>query len=204
MAEAARQLSTTYAEYLAIEQETGLRHEFLRGQVSAMAGGTVRHSAVKTNLAGLFFVALRGRPCRSYDSDLKVRIDASDLATYPDLAIVCGAVERSPVDANAATNPAALFEVLSPSTEGWDRGGKFAHYRQLESLRHYVLLGTGEPWAEVWTRQDDGAWRVVTLGAGDRLALDHLDVSVAMDDLYADLPPATDADGPVLGGQPPG
>jgi len=123
----------TYAEYLALKQQTGLLHEFLDGEAWAMAGGSSRHSRIKMNLAGSFYVALGDSPCQPYDSDLKIRILETGLATYPDLAVVCGPIDRHPEDVNAVTLPKLVAEVLSDSAESWDRGGEFAHYRQIAS-----------------------------------------------------------------------
>ncbi len=191
-----------YSAYLALEQDTDTRHEFLRGDAWAMAGGTLRHAAIKTNLTGVVFIALRDKPCRSYDSDAKVRIDATDLSTYPDLSILCGPVARSPIDHHAATNPTVLFEVVSRSTESWDRGGKFEHYRRLASFRHYVLVGSGEPKVEVWTRQEDGAWRVEVSRTGEQFSLSAVGISLDVDELYADLPELSPGDGLSRGPDP--
>ena len=176
----------SYAEYLALERSTDTRHEYLAGEVWAMAGGTLRHSAIKANLLIEVASALRGTPCRVYDSDAKVRVEGTDLSTYPDLAVVCGPVERSSTDRHALTNPTALFEVLSPSTERWDRGGKFRHVRTLGALRQYVLVNTDLPRVEVFTRGEDGAWSFREYGPGEAFPL-H-DGRVAVDALWADLP----------------
>lgn len=187
MALAARKLKLSYQDYLEIERQTDTRHEFLDGEVFAMAGGTLRHSATKANLLGQFYVGLRGRaPCRTYDSDTKIRVPATGLATYPDLAIICGQPEVDAEDPNAATNPTLLAEVLSPSTEAWDRGGKFDHYQQLPSLQHYLLLDPRKPLLQHFERQADGSWRLTTHRAGGSLTV--LGVTLSVDELYADLP----------------
>ena len=188
MGQPARKHRLSYQDYLALERETDLRHEFLDGEAWAMAGGTLRHSALKVNLGGLMFVALRGRPCRAYDADAKTIVPDTGLATYADLAVLCGPPEPAPHDRHALTNPVVLFEVLSPSTEAWDRGGKFHHYRHLGSLQHYVLLTTEQPRVEVFTRGEGGSWILRTYGPGDRVALPAIEVELSVDELYADLP----------------
>ena len=118
----------TYAEYLAAEAVAEARHEFLNGEVREMAGGTIEHGALALAVAGELRAALRGKPCRAFSSDVRVRIPETDLATYPDLSIVCGQLETAPDDKDAITNPIVLVEVLSDSTEAYDRGAKLAQW----------------------------------------------------------------------------
>lgn len=121
--------------YLALERETDVCHEWLRGDVWAMAGGTTEHSVIAANLIVALGSALKGRPSTVHTSDQSIRIDETDRTTHPDVAVVCGKREMSERDENAVTNPAVLVEVLSEGTEAADRGEKFAHYRRLSSLR---------------------------------------------------------------------
>lgn len=195
MAEAVRK-KLSYAEYLALERETDQRHEYLDGEVWAMAGGTLRHSAIKYNLAGLVFIALRGRPCRGYDSDAKTLVEQTGLATYPDLAIVCGRTETAELDRHAATNPTVLFEVLSGRTEGWDRGEKFRHCRELPSLQQYVLVSTTAQVVEVYTRGPDDSWVLRTYRAGQQVPLTSVEIELSVDELYVDLPDEPEDDSP--------
>lgn len=188
MGEPARKLKLSYEDYLALERESELRHEFYHGEAWAMAGGTPRHSALKTELAGRFWAALGRGPCKAYDSDLKLRVLETGLATYPDLAVVCGPLERDPDDRNAVTNPTLILEVLTESTEGWDRGGKFAHYRRIPTLRHVLFVSQSQPRLEHYTLQDDGSWRLVEFGPGATLKLPDLGVDLDVDALYQDLP----------------
>lgn len=178
----------TYPEYLALEREHDVRHEFLGGVAWAMAGGSVRHARVKMRLTLHLGGALAGRACEPFDSDLKVRVLETGFATYPDLTVVCGGDERHPEDSHAVTNPTLLAEVLSPSTEAWDRGEKFAQYRRIASLRHYLLVRAEEPHIEHYQRQDDGSWRLSDHRAGDIVVLDALGVSLTVTDLYSGIP----------------
>lgn len=188
MAEAARKVGLSYADYLAIERETDIRHEFLDGEVFAMAGGTPRHSKLKTNLTMLMGNALGSGPCQPYDSDLKIRVPATGLATYPDLAIICGPLQLDEEDPNAVANPTLLLEVLSPSTAAWDRGDKFAHVEQLPSLKHYVLVSQDSPSIEHYARQDDGSWRYTRHLAGGEVHFADLGVRLPVDAVYKNLP----------------
>ncbi len=197
MAQPARKLALSYEDYLELEASTGVRYEWLRGEAWAMAGGTQRHSAVASNVHGELYIALKGRPCRVYNSDAKTRIDATDLSTYPDLSVVCGPLQRSPRDRHAATNPTVLIEVLSPGTERWDRGGKFHHYRHLPTLKQYVLVDPSIERVEVFTRTSEDTWTLRVYEAGSRVPLQSIEVTLDMDAIYANLPdePGDDSEG---------
>ena len=171
----------TAAEYLAAEVASDVRHEFLNGDVWAMAGGTPEHAALAAAIIGELRAALRDKPCRVYTSDARVRVLATGLSTYPDVAVVCGALETAPEDPDALTNPVVLVEVLSDATEAYDRGAKAAHYRRIASLQEYVLVSQAEPLIEVYRRVDGGRWELREARPGDAVDLAalgvHLDVS---------------------------
>src|SRR5438045_8008332 len=160
------QINYSYSEYLALEASSNVKHEFLAGQIYAMAGGTPEHAALAAAVIGLLFPQLRGRACRSYDSDLRVRTP-SGLATYPDVTVICGPSERKDTDPQAVTNPTLIIEVLSRSTEEYDAGDKFEHYKTLPSLRQYVLVSHRERAVEVWTRGEADEWRSATVREGE-------------------------------------
>lgn len=172
----------TYAEYLAAEQSSEVKHEFLRGEVFAMAGGTFEHALLASNVLREIGRLLGGR-CVVVGSDARVRIVESDRAAYPDVMVVCGPRERAHDDADATTNPTVIVEVLSDSTEADDRGAKFAHYRRLASLRDYVLVSQREPRIEVFSRDGD-EWRFAEAGHGASARLRSIDVLLAVDDVY--------------------
>lgn len=178
----------TYREYLDLERETDMRHEFLNGEAWAMAGGTVRHSRLKTRLLLQVGTSIGDGRCEPFDSDLKVRVLSTGLATYPDLTVVCDGDERHPEDPEAITNPSLLAEVLSPTTEAWDRGGKALHYRQIATLQHYLLVRVDAPHIEYHRRQEDGSWRLTDHRAGDVLSIPELGVRIDLDALYRGLP----------------
>jgi Uma2 family endonuclease len=149
----------TFAEYLLVEQAGNVRHEFLEGHVWAMAGGSPEHAAICANVIALLSAAVRDRPCRVFSADLRVRVRATGLATYPDVTVICGQLEVDPDDpkGHTATNPILVVEVLSPSTEAYDRGEKLEHYRQIASLQEIVLVHHESQHVEVWRRVGD-AW----------------------------------------------
>jgi Uma2 family endonuclease len=174
----------TYGEYLALEQSTQIKHEYLDGAVRAMAGGTLEHGRLASEMSYLVRGALTGRPCVVFSSDAKVRIEATNRSTYPDLTIVCGELERSARDAEAIANPTVIVEVISESTEGYDRGEKFRHYRRIDSLREYVLVSQAQPLVEVWRREGE-AWLPSEFGPGQEARLESIDASISIDALYA-------------------
>jgi Uma2 family endonuclease len=177
----------TYADYLAAEAASEIRHEYLRGEVYAMAGGTPSHARLAMAIGVALSNALSGRPCSVFGSDLRVRISATDLSTYPDISVVCGKLEHDEIDPDAATNPILIIEVLSDSTEAYDRGQKFAHYRQIPSLREYVLASQHEARLEAYYKNAEGAWVLDEAGPGQALTLRALaGVRLEVDAIYRD------------------
>jgi Uma2 family endonuclease len=178
----------TYDDYLAIEAETGVRHEFVDGVAYAMSGGTYRHSRLKSRLVGEFDRQLRGSGCEVSDSDFRIRALGTPFASYPDLSVICGDLQTPPGDAHSAVNPVLLIEVLSDSTEAWDRGEKFNRCQQIESLQHYVLVSTATERIEHFQRTSAGVWELRTYGLGDTLRIEHPAVEVDVSDLYDGMP----------------
>lgn len=179
----------TYAEYLAFETKAPARHEYVRGEVFAMSGGTPEHAALEAAVAGELRRALEvaGKPCRVYSANLRVRVEATDFAGYPDATVVCGKLETSPVDPNAATNPIVVVEVLSDSTESYDRGIKAGHYRHIETLREYVLVSQHTALVEVWRKNEQQRWEVAAVaGKGEKARLESVGVEVEVDAIYRD------------------
>lgn len=157
MTATAHQVRYTYEEYVWFEASSNVRHEYLNGHIYAMAGATPEHVALVTAVTILLGAQLLGARCRLLGTDLRVRTP-SGLTTYPDVSVICGAVVRDEEDKIAVTNPAVILEVLSRSTEEYDRGEKFEHYKTLSSLQQYVLFPQQERSVEVWTRGEDKAW----------------------------------------------
>jgi Uma2 family endonuclease len=136
---AAHPVFYSFAEYVQLEELSSVKHEFLGGRIYAMAGRTPEHAALTMAVGIALGAALEGSRCRAYSSDLMIRVPATGLGTYPDVTVVCGPRETDPESKNAVTNPALLVEVTSKSTEEYDKGEKFDHYKQIASLREYIL-----------------------------------------------------------------
>ena len=136
----------TETEYLAIERAAGFRSEFYNGEMFAMAGAKFPHNRIKDNLAGQIYAQLAGGPCYPLVSDMRVKVLKTGLQTYPDILIVCGEPEFPDAETtDVLLNPSAIVEVLSPSTEKYDRGSKFRQYQQIETLKEIVLVAQDEP-----------------------------------------------------------
>lgn len=175
----------SYAEYVAMEAASAVKHEFIDGEVFAMAGGTVEHGALALAIGGELRSALRGKPCRGFSSDVRIHVPSTGGSFYPDVSVVCGSAETLAVDPNAITNPVILVEVLSESTEAYDRGAKAAHYRRLESLKEYVLVSQTEQRVEVQRRNERGIWELHFFGPGDHVELNSVGARLSVDALYA-------------------
>jgi Uma2 family endonuclease len=148
----------TEDEYLRIERAAEFKSEFFDGEMFAMSGGTLQHSLIATDLAREFGNRLKGGRCVPFNSDLRIKVAATGLFTYPDLSVICGPPEFVPGTDDNVLNPTAIVEVLSDSTEAYDRGKKFEHYRQIETLREYLLVSQKEPRVEQFIRQADSRW----------------------------------------------
>jgi Uma2 family endonuclease len=144
-------------EYLALDRAAEFPSEFLDGEIIAMSGGSPRHSRLKVRLVSAVYAALRGTSCEVFDSDFRVRVSPR-MYTYPDLTVVCGDLKLDTERRDNLLNPTAIFEVLSPSTEYYDRGVKFQHYRGIESLRDYILVAQDQLRIEQYTRGDANTW----------------------------------------------
>ncbi|AUB81056.1 Uma2 family endonuclease [Candidatus Thiodictyon syntrophicum] len=148
-----------FADWLAAERASDQgRTEFLDGEVFAMAGGTETHNLICGNVLRELGTRFKGRPCYVYTSDMKVRIESANLGTYPDVMAVCGERRFWDERRDVITNPTLIVEVLSDSTESYDRGDKFAYYRSLPSLSAYLLLSQHRVGAELFLRQGGGDW----------------------------------------------
>jgi Uma2 family endonuclease len=150
----------TFEEYLRLEEDSGTKHEFVAGNVFAMAGGTPEHAAITANVARLLGNALEQKPCRVFSPDLRVRVAATGLGTYPDVTVICGQLELDMADLKQHTvlNPKVVVEVLSPSTEDYDRGDKLGNYKQIPSLQEVLLVAHDRREVEVVRREADGSW----------------------------------------------
>ena len=175
----------TPTEYLKIERASEFRHEFVNGEMFAMAGGSPQHSAIKVNLSREVSTRLKGRPCTAFDSDLRIQVSPTGLYTYPDLSVVCGELEFDDDQQDTVLNPTLLVEVLSGSTEAYDRGEKFAHYRQIASLREYVLISQKSPLVERYLRNPDDTWTLTAvIGLEASIHLLTIDLTLPLAEVY--------------------
>ncbi len=187
MTTAAAQL-VTEDEYLEQERQSETKHELVHGVIVAMAGATPRHNVIAMNLGIALGVRLRGRRCLVFPSDQRVHVAATGLFTYPDLTVVCDAPRFHPSDKDTLLNPRVVVEVLSSSTEGYDRGAKFAHYQSIASLEDYVLVTQTEKRVEHFHRLETGQW-LLTVSEGDDavLALAALGCEIPLSEIYENV-----------------
>ena len=185
MSQPASPLRATFAEYLVLDEASDEKHQLVGGEVFAMTGGTSEHALLMARVARLLGNALDGGPCKVFAPELRVRVLATGLVTYPDVPIVCGPLQRDPQSFHTVTNPTVIAEILSDSTEAFDRGQKFRHYRQIPSLAAYLLVSQHEPYIELWQRAPDGGWRLTEAGPAEQLHIDALGCDLAVDAVYA-------------------
>ena len=178
----------TFDEYLLLEEIAEVKHEFLDGEAWAMAGGSPEHAAIIGNVTTLLNVQLRGQRCRVFSTELRVRAKATGLGTYPDITVVCGRLERDPDDRSGHTviNPRVIVEVLSPSTEAYDRGEKLSHYQTIPSLDEIVLVAHDRSEIEVIRREADGTWSRHVVGTGQTARLTSVACDLSVAEVYRD------------------
>ncbi|MDC3979408.1 Uma2 family endonuclease [Polyangium jinanense] len=157
MGEATRKL-VTFAEYIAFEESVEEKHEYRNGKIVAMPEKTLEHGLIAGHVSFSLGNQLEGQRCIIFGSQVRFRVLATGLATYPDVSVVCDKLERDPEHQHTLTNPIVLVEVLSPSTEAYDRGDKFYDYKQIPTLKEYVLVSSERRRIEVFRRQADGSW----------------------------------------------
>lgn len=176
-------------DYLEYERGAPERHEFLDGSLYAMAGESPRHSTICFNLSGLIYAQLRGKRCRGFSPNMKVATNEKGLFSYPDLAIVCGEPKLHDKKGDVLTNPTAIFEVLSPSTEHYDRGEKVLRYiNGIETLTDYVLIAQDAPAVEHFRKQANGEWEKSEItGIEATLILASIECAVPFAELYASV-----------------
>ncbi|HQU91156.1 MAG TPA: Uma2 family endonuclease [Pyrinomonadaceae bacterium] len=174
-------------EYLAAEREALEKHEYLNGEIFAMAGAKAAHVEICSNLNISIGSQVRDKNCRSYQSDLRVHLPTTGLYTYPDLIVVCGKIELVPDGyLDTLLNPTLIIEVLSPSTADYDRGAKFDHYKTIDSLKEYVLVWQDKKRVARHTRLDDDSWVLTDfIGDGSDIHLASIGCVLSMADIYA-------------------
>jgi Uma2 family endonuclease len=175
----------TPEEYLAGEREGESKSEYLLGEIHAMSGGSPDHAAIALNIGASLHAQLKSKPFRAFSSDLKIATLDGELFAYPDLSVICGDLQFYEDHRDVVTNPIALVEVLSPSTEAFDRGKKFHHYRKIESLREYLLVAQDEPMIDHYFKREDGAWEVEgAYGLESEIVLPSLRIVLRLAETY--------------------
>jgi Uma2 family endonuclease len=175
----------TPEQYLQAERAADYRSEYFNGRMCAMSGGSYRHAQMISGLVGELGSALRKRPCSVVPIGLRLRVSPTGLYTYPDVIVTCGEPKFADDQKDTLLNPTLIVEVLSPSTEAYDRGFKFAQYRTLASLQEYVLVSQDEPRIEVFHRQPDGHWLLSeAIGLEADCRFESLDCSLPLADIY--------------------
>ncbi len=179
----------TVQEYLDLEEKAEERHELWDGEVLAMSGGTHRHGLVSSNIHGTLWQRLRGKPCRPLESSNRIRTSPGRYV-YPDASVVCGKPIFDPDDPKQTTiiNPTLVIEVLSPSTESYDRGKKFDAYQMIETLKEYVLIDPSKPYIQTFNRQADNSWRLDKVeGMDATLQVRSLGLDIPLAEVFADV-----------------
>jgi len=175
----------TPAEYLEAERRAEHKSEYYAGEVFAMTGASEAHNLIVTNLILALGTPLRGRPCRLYPGDMRVKVQPTGLYAYPDVVVVCTKPDLEDEHKDTLLNPTFLVEVLSPSTQDYDRGHKAEHYRRLDSLQEYLLVAQDEPQVERYRRQDAREWLLTEFrGLDETVELSSIGCTLALRDLY--------------------
>jgi Uma2 family endonuclease len=175
----------TEAEYLEIERGAEYKSEFLDGEMFAMSGGTLPHSLIACNLISAMSAQLKGSLCVVLNSDMRVKVQASGLYTYPDVSVACGENQFDDDHHDTLLNPTVIVEILSDSREAYDRGKKFAFYRQIPSLREYLLVSQHKPLIEQFIRQESGDWLLRDVaGLEGKISLPSVGITIEMAEVY--------------------
>ncbi len=175
----------TPEQYLEIERQAEQRSEYWRGEMFAMAGAGEYHNLIVMNLVAQIHPQLRSSGCRVYANDMRVRVAATGLYTYPDIVVVCETSQFLDVRRDTLLNPTLIVEVLSPSTEAYDRGRKFEHYQSVNSLKQYLLIASERLHADLYTRQAGGQWLLTTAGgAQEGIDLESIGCRISLRDSY--------------------
>lgn len=181
----------SYKDYLEIEASSETKYEFHGGMIVSMAGGTPEHGLIALNVGTALNIELRNKksPCSVFGSDVKIHIDVTKRTFYPDGSVVCGKHEISEKDEHAIINPVLIIEVLSDSTADFDRGAKFGHYRQIPSLRQYILISQKEILVDSFYLTENGTWEIQTLtNPEEEFLLKSIDCSISVKEIYLRVP----------------
>ncbi len=175
----------TPQEYLEWEEKQPIKYEYINGEVFAMTGGTIPHTSIALNLASALKSHVRGKGCKAFMADAKVGVSENGPYHYPDVMVTCDERDRNAIE--AIYHPCLIVEVLSPSTESFDRGKKFQHYRRISTLREYVLIDAEQMNVEVFRLNDRGIWELYTYEEGEEIYLSSVDFRCAIALVYEDV-----------------
>ena len=179
------ELPLSQEDYLAWERRQETRHEYLAGEIFAMTGASREHNLICGNAFALLHTQLRGKPCEVYSNDMRVKVRETGIYTYPDIVAVCGEPRFEDEQVDTLLNPVLIVEILSESTERYDRGTKFAHYRRLDSFREYLLVAQTERRVERYRRQEGDSWLLVEYqDPEDEIVLESLGCRAKLADIY--------------------
>jgi Uma2 family endonuclease len=180
--------SLTPQQYLAQERKAEFKSQYFRGEMFAMAGASREHNLIVANIVRELGNALKGRRCEVYPSDMRVKVAKSGLYTYPDATVVCSEPEFEDDQFDTLTNPTVLVEVLSDSTESYDRGGKFRRYREIDSLKEYVMISQDQASVECYLRQTGGQWLLKeTQSLDESVTFESIQVTIPLAELYRSI-----------------
>lgn len=173
-------------DYLQLERDATFKSEYFRGEIFMMAGESFAHNRMNENLSVRVGLFLEGKSCQSFSRDFRVHIPENTLFAYPDVVVVCGNPELYDEEEDTILNPTLIIEILSKSTASYDRGEKFALYRQIPTLREYVLIDSTKIWAEVWSKNKEGLWTLVqeTNKIEESIFLNSIELHLPLEDVY--------------------
>ena len=175
----------TEAEYLLFERESDIKHEFLNGRVYAMAGASWEHNQIFTATLASLYAQLRGKNCTANPSDQRVKVMQTSFIAYPDISVVCGEPRFAGDEYETITNPIVIIEILSDSTEGYDRGVKFQNFRNFPTLQDYILISQDKARIEGYTRQDNGKWLLTdTIGLNSVHKIASIECVLKLKEIY--------------------
>lgn len=175
-------------EYLEMERSAIEKHEYYKGEVFAMSGASLPHNLIFKNTYLTLGIKLKGKKCQPFGSDLRVNIPKNTLYTYPDITIICGKPQLTDDNQDTITNPTVIIEILSKSTRDYDRGQKFALYRDITSLKEYILIDSENVAVEKMSRNADSSWTLRDFGSiDDSFTIASIDVTLALSDIYFEV-----------------
>ena len=181
-------LYITAEDYLASERLATEKHEYFEGEIFAMSGASFPHNEIVGNTFGNLFIELKGKKCRAYVGDLRIHIPKNTLYTYPDIAVICGEKDATDDKFDTATNPTVLFEILSRSTQKYDRTGKFDLYRDIDTLKEYIMINSEKIQVLKYSRNPDNSWLLTIFESlEDVFIIQSIDVELKLSDIYFDV-----------------